>query len=132
MTEANDKAKKTITTKTYKISKDKYGIIHRQVIEDAHIDLTDAAEGEVLSLSLNGGKKMLALIDASKFHTLTPTATKYLERAHSTTRIATAVVSKSLSQKIIATAIKHSSVGTTSIQVFATKTEAVKWLRTLK
>lgn len=67
----------TITTRFYHITRDANGIIRTRIIPDAHIELDDIEECEKLALKLNNGKKMLRLVDASSFHTLTPEATNY-------------------------------------------------------
>lgn len=107
--------------------KDTHGIIQREILKDAHIDIAEAKECEELALSLNKGKKMLALIDANNFHTITPEATEYLKEAHLTNRIATAIVSKSISEKIMASYIEL-SIEKVTLKIFATKDEAIKWL----
>jgi hypothetical protein len=120
-----------IVTSAHKISREANGIIKRQVIEDAHVDVNEIDECEKMSLKLNNGKKMLVLVDASKFHTLTPEATNFLRKIQSKSRIATAIVSSNLSQKIIANFMNDKS-GKTPIKTFSTENEAVKWLLSLK
>ena len=90
-----------IQTKSYHISRGVNGIVKKHILPDSHIDLDEVKECEKLSYTINGRKKMLTLIDASNFHTLTPEAAHYLKKIQSVYRIATAIVSSSVSQKIL-------------------------------
>jgi hypothetical protein len=117
-----------LATNTYFIRKDEHGIIHRRVKADAHIDIKEAKECEELCLSINDSKKMLTVIDARNFHTLTPEATRYIKTTHNASRAATAIVSENLSQKITASFMK----GKTPVKIFSSENEAVMWLRTFK
>lgn len=117
---------KDIITNCYKISKDCNGIIDREIIKDAHICMEEVKASEKIALALTGGKKMLALIDASQFHTKTPEAIEYMRMSSSNNHIATAVVSNNLSEKITAGYIAQSTGN--KLEVFCSKEEAVKWL----
>jgi len=111
-------------TASFTITRDRNGIFYRHVKTDAHIDLKEVKDCEDICLSMNGGKKILTIIDARNFHTLTPEATRYLKDTQNKSRIATAVISTELSQKITAGFIKNK----VPVKIFSTENEAVKWL----
>lgn len=119
-----------VTTNCYKISKDEFGIIHREIIKDAHINTDEIKACEEIALAMSGGKKMLTLIDASQFHTKTPGAIEYLKMINSATHLATAIVSNNLSEKITAGYIAQKMEN--KVEVFPSKERAVKWLLTQK
>jgi hypothetical protein len=54
---ARTNTSKFYDTKSYIIQKDKDGIIHRNIKEDAHIEVDELKETEKLITSLNRGKK---------------------------------------------------------------------------
>ena len=113
-----------IDTKAYVLKKDKYGIFHKCIKTDAHIDLKEVKSSDKICLAMNDGKKILTLIDARNFHSHTPEALKYLKDAHNSFRKATAVVSSVLSEKITVNYVK----GKAPVKIFHTENEAVKWL----
>ncbi|MGP8217049.1 MAG: STAS/SEC14 domain-containing protein [Bacteroidia bacterium] len=122
-----------ITTNAYQISRQANGIINWKILADTHIDAQDIVEGEQLSLKLinKREKKILLLIDANNFHTLSPEAIGYLQKNQVKKRVATALVSNKLSQKIVAGFLAKAA-GSPSIKTFSTEAEAVKWLLSFK
>lgn len=127
---ARTNTSKFYDTKSYIIQKDKDGIIHRNIKEDAHIEVDELKETEKLITSLNRGKKNLTLIDARNHHTMTPEATEFLKKAHSL-RKATAIISSNLSQKILVGFLSKNP-DSNPLKIFPTENEAIKWLLAFK
>lgn len=115
-----------VTTNCFKISKDKLGIIHREILKDAHITMEEAKKCEEISIAMDGGGKMLMLVDARQFYTMAPEAAEYLKTIYNINRIATAIVSNNLSEKITAGYIAQNKEN--KLEIFSSEEEAVKWL----
>lgn len=115
-----------VITNCYKISKDEFGIIHREILKDAHITVEEAKKGEEIAVAMNGVGKMLALIEASQFHTMAPEAMEYLKESQYVNRIATAIVSNNLSERINVDYIGMNRKN--NAKIFPSKEEAIKWL----
>jgi hypothetical protein len=130
--QAADKIKRRVRTNAYEMFLDKDGIMHRKVVEDAHIDIDEMKASDKLSLEMNKGKKLLLLVNARTFHTLTPEAAKYLKNSIQKTRIATAVLSGGIHTRILADFMAPPSKGSPPLRIFTKETEAVKWLLSFK
>ena len=120
---------KKITTKTNEVSLDSNGIIHKKVIEGAHLDRQHIIESEKICEELAGSKKFLLFIDAMSLHTMTPEAVDELKKSHNT-RVATAIFSKSTAIRILADHLgKEEKI---PIKLFPDKEQALQWLLTFK
>jgi len=140
----NNEKKKTVTTKKTKqpatanrfytrkheVFIDKYGITHRMVLPDSHIDAAELQKLDTFSRKLNNGDKILLLVNAQPVYTITSDATRYLAKISSKHRIATAVVSANMNEKILINFIVKE--GAPPMKVFSTKADAVKWLLSFK
>lgn len=122
-----------ILTPTHEISIDSHGIVHIKTREGAHIDVPMLEEINVQSQKLAGKKKVLAMVDATLFHTLTPEATAYLKRGiMDKTRVATAVVSAKVGVHIMVDFWNSTEKPKNPVRMFSSKEEAEKWLLTFK
>jgi len=121
-----------IRTRTDEISIDEHGIIHKKIIEGAHIDLPELQEAEEAAAKLTKEEKFLILVDARALHTMTPEAVKELKVSLDTKRIAAAVVSSGLGMRILIDYLANVEKTVAPIKIFGTKEEAVEWLLTFK
>lgn len=124
---------KKILIPTHEISADDSGIIHIKVKEGAHIDTPILKQLNEYSLKLAGTKKILALVDARNFHTLTPEATAYLKTDFADkTRIATAIVSSKTGMRLLVDYLNNSKPVQSPVRMFENEKEAKTWLISFK
>jgi hypothetical protein len=123
---------KKIRTKTDEITIDEHGIVHKKVIEGVHICRTDVQETEEACAKLSGQDKYLVLVDATALHTMTPEGTEELKKTLDTKRIATAILSDKLGIRILFSYLSQREGGSTPLQLFTEKEEAIQWLLQFK
>jgi hypothetical protein len=121
-----------IRTTTDEISIDEHGIIHKKVIEGAHIDLPELIETEEICKKLSKQDKFLILVDATAVHTMTPEAVKLLKEHIDTKRIAAAIISNRLGMRIMIDYFTNVEKSVTPIRIFQAQDEAMEWLLKFK
>jgi hypothetical protein len=122
-----------IKTTTCLVSKDEFGIIHKTVRPNAHLDADDIEESDEIAYNLAGGKKALILYDARPAFTLTEAGMDYLHKhLLSKRRIASAIVSDWPGIKVLGDYFKNRQNGGVQIKVFKTMREAMEWLLSFK
>jgi hypothetical protein len=121
-----------IRTNTDEISIDEHGIIHKKVLEGAHIDLTELKETEEICEKLSKQDKFLIMVDATAVHTMTPEAVKLLKEHIDTKRIAAAIISNRLGMRIMIDYFTNVEKSATPIKIFQAQDEALEWLLKFK
>jgi len=121
-----------IRTNTDEISIDEHGIIHKKVLEGAHIDLTELKETEEICEKLSKQDKFLIMVDATAVHTMTPEAVKLLKEHIDTKRVAAAIISNRLGMRIMIDYFTNVEKCATPIKIFQTHEEALEWLLKFK
>jgi len=122
-----------IKTTTCVVSKDEFGIIHKTVRQNAHLDASHIKESDEIGFELAGGKKALILYDARPNFTLTEDGMDYLHKhLLSKRRIASAIVSDKPGIKMLGDYFKSRQNGGAQIKVFKTMREGMEWLLSFK
>ena len=122
-----------IKTKTCLVSKDDFGIIHKTVRPNSHLNAEDIRESDEIGFQLSDGKKALILYDARPAFTLTQDAMEYLHKnLLSKRRIASAIVSDQPGIKVLGDYFKNRQQGKAQIKVFSTMREGMEWLLSFK
>lgn len=124
---------KKIATPAHLVFKDEQGIIHVEIIEGAHVDLTRMNELRKIILELAGGKRQRVLVDARLFHTLNDEAMGFLKNEMiDKDRLATAVVTDKLGIRIMIDYFTRILKTKALLKICTSKEEALHWLIGLK
>lgn len=128
------KTTEEIKTKTCIVCTDEFGIIHKTVRPNAHLDDSDIKESDDIAFDLTKGKKALILYDARPAFTLTEKGMEYLHKhLLSKDRIASAIVSDQAGIKMLVDYFDDKQkAGGPQIRMFKTMREALSWLLSFK
>lgn len=128
------KPMKEVKTSTCIVSSDKFGIIHKTVRTNAHLDAADIKKSDDIGFELSQGKKALILYDARPKFTLTEKGMEYLHKhLLSKDRIASAIVSDQAGVKMLVDYFKDKQkTNGPQIRIFKTMHEALVWLLSFK
>jgi len=119
-------------TKTATIWVDNEGILHLKLKEGAEVDLAEVEKHFNIYKDLGLQKnKVLQLFEGGSFFSFNSDAMKYVARNGSDFFIASAIVNNSLAIRILFGFFKKFFQQSFPFQMFSTKAEALKWLRTL-
>lgn len=118
-----------ITTKSHKGYLDKHGIIHIEVMDNAHIDLVALNELQDAIKKISPAPIDVVLVDARAHHTITDDAMSYLKNEMvDKYRLATAIVTNKLGIKIMVDYFTKVLKTNSAIKIFTIKEEALEWL----
>ena len=125
---------KEVKTSTCIVSSDKFGIIHKTVRPNAHLDAADIKKSDEIAFELSKSKKALILYDARPRFTLTEKGMQYLHKhLLSKDRIASAIVSEQAGVKMLVDYFKDKQQRNgPQIRIFKTMHEALVWLLSFK
>ena len=122
-----------IISESHEVFIDTQGIVHIRVLENAHVDITKMHQMNENIKKLAGGKKILALVDARPFHTMTPEATAYLKKEMiDKTRLASAIISNHLATRLLVDNISKVQKAKSPIRMFSSEVQARAWLMSVK
>jgi hypothetical protein len=124
---------KTVNTPIAEISfNEAEHILHVKVLEDAEMNLANAQIHYKKIHDLVGNRKYLALVDASNYFTMEKEAWQWASmREIASNRIAVAHYNSSFANTISTNYFKTMYNSVMPVQIFPTKEEAVKWLKTM-
>jgi hypothetical protein len=123
----------TKLSKGHEIHLDAHGIVNIKVIEGAHLNVAILCRLNKNVQKLAGQKRILALIDARRFHTFTPEATSYLKKEIvDKTRIATAVVGNKVAVRLMVDNMTKVQKTKSPIRMFTSEVQARTWLLSVK
>lgn len=125
---------KTIQTPIAEISFDEpEQILHIKVLEDATMNLKNAQIHYEKINKLLGGKKYFALVDASNYFTMEQDAWRYASSKEVVSnRMAIAHYNASFANKLTTNFFKSMYQTAVPLQIFDSKEEAEKWLKSMK
>jgi hypothetical protein len=124
---------KVYRTKISEMFFDKYGILHKTVVENCHVDLEALQESDRLTRKITENKKVYVLYDARPHFTLTEDAMEFAQKdIFNKQRLATAIVADKVGVRITADYMKNVLKTVIPIQIFQSKAEALKWLLEIK
>jgi hypothetical protein len=119
-----------IKTKAHVIYRDEHGIIHLDVVENAHVDKDSIIALHDIYRQLGYNEKKLVKVDARSHHTMCNEAMEYLKSDMlDKDRIATAIISEKLGIRIMIDYFT-SVVKGSHVKMFSTEPEAMAWLKT--
>lgn len=120
-------------TKTHVLYLDEHGIIHIDLREGAHVELSSLHEVHKICNELAGNGKKLVMVDARPHHTMTDEAMSYLNsQMVDKSRLATGIISEKLAIRIMVDYITNILKPHSPVQMFSTEEEALKWLLEFK
>lgn len=127
-------ASKKIRTDQSEIWIDDEGILFLKFLVDGEVDLKEvqACSKTYTELGIGPNNKILQLIDASNFASLTSEARDYAAKVGRDYFIASAVISGSTAVRLIVNFFNTFYKITVPFKLFANEEEAKKWLRTFK
>jgi len=123
---------KYIRTKTDEVSIDEHGIVHKKVIEGAHIDYDAMLETEQAIAKISGQEKYLVLVDARVQHNVTPEVFEILKNPQYINRIATAVLTDKLGTRILMDYVVNNKMMDAPMKIFYDQQVAIEWLLQFK
>lgn len=119
-----------IRTKTHVIYCDENGIIHLDIIENAHIDKDSILALHDIYRKLGDGEKKLIKVDARAHHTMGNEAMEYLKTDMiDKDRIATAIISDNIGTRSMIDHLKNVGKAKSELKMFSEETEAIQWLQ---
>ena len=119
-----------IKTKAHVIYRDEDGIIHLDIVENAHVDKDSIIALHSIYSQLGYSDKKLVKVDARAHHTMCNEAMEYLKSDMlDKDRIATAIISEKLGIRIMIDYFT-SVVKGSHVKMFSTEPEAMAWLKT--
>lgn len=119
-------------TRTSRFHIDKYGIIHKNIVEGVNVEPEDVDEDQEMLVKLCNEKKALMVIHGNVYHTMTPEAIERLKVYVAKSRYATAIISTNLGVRIFVETISLLLKTHQAYQIFSTEADALKWLLAIK
>lgn len=119
--------------KTVELYIDEERILRVTVLEGAEIDIEEAKENFESARKLSEGKRMLKLVDAKAYFTMTKRARDFAASKETNEfNIARAIVTNSLANRLLINFFITFHKPQTPVKMFSSEEEALKWLRKFK
>ena len=122
---------KSINLKKIRVTVLKEGILHIHLKSNCEITLNDALLGLEAMEKLSGKSKMPVFIDAGEYCSIEKEVREFSASEESNLyTLADAIAYDNIGQKLIANFYLHSNKPVVPTKIFASKKEALVWLRT--